>query len=289
MREDLTTLLSRRYGEGDMQRILTGYGSVRPVTLRFNSLKIAPEEGKRRLKEEGFSFESVPWYDAAVILSGEKDIAATSLYENGEIYLQSLSSMLPPLYLGAAAGETVLDMAAAPGGKTTEICALSEGKALVTACERDKRRFERLKFNLSRQSASRVTPMQIDAGALDPFFSFDKVLLDAPCSGSGTVQDLEEARIDSAYVQMCSLRQFRLLRKGISLLKCGGELVYSTCSILPEENEEILFRVAEEMRAVVVPIEAPQGVPLLPSPEGTVCVCPTSLYEGFFVAKIRRK
>lgn len=95
--------------------------------------------------------------------------------------------MLPALVLAPKAGETVLDMAAAPGGKTTQMAALSGGKALITACEKNAIRADRLQFNLTRQGARAVNIMRQDARLLDSLFKFDKILLDAPCSGSGTL------------------------------------------------------------------------------------------------------
>ena len=180
----------------------------------------------------------------------------------------------------------VLDMCAAPGGKTTQLLALSGGKALITACERDKSRFQRLRFNLERQGAGRVNAVGRDALSLDGFL-FDKILLDAPCSGSGTVTSGKPARIDAAYVEKCAVLQEKLLKKALGLLKKGGEMVYSTCSILKRENEEVLKR-SLGSSARIDPVTALKGIPLLPSVEGTVCVLPTELYEGFFLAKIKK-
>lgn len=284
----LPELLFADYGGELSEKIMAGYEVVRPVTLRFNTLKITAEEGKHALKEAGFSFEEVGWYSAAVILNDctEENIRRTALYEEGKVYLQSLSSMLPPLFLSPKKGESILDMTAAPGGKTTELAALSRGEALITACERDKLRYERLLFNLKRQGAGRVTALCTDAASLDDLFCFDKILLDAPCSGSGTVSPRKNARIDALYVERCARLQEKLLRKALKLLKNGGEMVYSTCSILKRENEDVLRHVLEGCGAKVVPVEPPAGVPLLPSADGTLCVMPTAQYEGFFLAKL---
>lgn len=261
----------------------------RPVTLRVNTLKATADEVLSAL--QNYEIGRVPWYADALILrrGKEADLQGTALYVEGKIYLQSLSSMLPPLVLGAEEGESVLDMTAAPGGKTCEIAALTGRRALITACERDKIRFERLKFNLARQGAGRVTALCRDAALLEDYFSFDKILLDAPCSGSGTVTPSHPARIGEAYVQRCVKLQEKLLKKAVKLLKKGGTLVYSTCSVFREENDLLLKRVLPETGAHLVPIEGMEGfeaIPRLPSAEGTLAVCPNELYEGFFVAKI---
>ncbi len=280
--------LSGAFGTEGAALIRSGYVR-RPVTLRVNTLKSNAEEVKGELARNGISHRAVPWYSDALVLETvrEEEVSRLGIYEEGKIYLQSLSSMLPPLYLGAKAGESVLDMTAAPGGKTTQILACSGGGALVTACERDRRRFERLLFNLKRQGAGRVTPVLSDALRLDDNFSFDKILLDAPCSGSGTFVSAETARLDGDFVRKCAARQVSLLKKGLKLLKNGGILVYSTCSVLPEENGDVISAVLGA--AELVPLQPFPTLPLLPSPAGTVCVRPDGLYEGFFVAALRKK
>ena len=274
--------ISAQYGSSLAEKIAAV--SDRPLSLRSNPLKTTAEEVARFLTDAGLSYERASWFsDAFVIFNATpSDIQCLPMYSEGKIYLQSLSSMLPPLYLALKAGESILDMTAAPGGKTTEMYALSGGRALITACERDKIRFERLRFNLERQGATRVSAMLKDATSLDDFLSFDKILLDAPATRNSPVRFSEE------YLAKCVRMQERLLMKASKLLKKGGTLVYSTCSILKEENWELLERVLPKAGARLVPIEPFEGIPTLPSREGTVTVCPTDLYEGFFLAKIEK-
>lgn len=286
---ELEQLLAADYGEEWMNAVLTGYGACRPVTLRFNRLKCTPEEGKRKLTSMGLSFSSVDWYEDAVLLqdASEEDLLQSELCTQGEVYLQSLSSMLPPLVLGAKAGESVLDMTAAPGGKTTQIASLTNGKALITACERDKFRFERLKFNLQRQGANRVTALHMDACLLDDAFSFDKILLDAPCSGSGTVHWGKKVRIDASYVEKCASLQEKLLKKAFRLLKHGGEMVYSTCSVLKRENETVIRRALHGENVSFPEMTLPE-TPRLPCELGA-CLLPTDTFEGFYLVKIKKE
>ena len=292
----LAQLLCAQYGEETAERIAQGYAAQRAVTLRANTLKTDAQTVRERLAAQDIETSPVPWYADAMIVRGAREDALTGLdlYERGEIYLQSLSSMIPPLLLGAKPGENVLDMAAAPGGKTTQIAAMTGNRAMITACERNAARAEKLRFNLARQGATRVSVMNIDARQLDDLFAFDRILLDAPCSGSGTVQlhERSRARFDRETLARVTKTQEALLAKALRLLRPGHEMIYSTCSVLEQENGEMVRRATARMGAEVVPLELAgfEDVPRLPvSVPGTLCVCPDARYEGFFVAKLRRK
>ena len=178
--------------------------------------------------------------------------------------------MLPPLFLGPKVGESVLDMAAAPGGKTTQMAAMTGNQAQITACEKNKARSEKLKYNLEKQGASGTYVMVEDARKLDDFFSFDRILLDAPCSGSGTVEVRDgicRTKISKELVERSARTQEELLKKALKLLKSGHEMVYSTCSILKEENEGLLKRVLKSAGGELVPIgeDWTKELPLLPN------------------------
>ena len=196
--------------------------------------------------------------------------------------------MLPPIILEPKEGENILDMAAAPGGKTTQIAAITQNKAFITACEKNKIRADRLKYNLQKQGVGCVNVMLEDARKLSDFFSFDKILLDAPCSGSGTMSVFDNS-FSKELIDRSSKTQEELLRKALKILKPGGEMIYSTCSILAQENEEVLKKVVQKFDAEIVPIEPIDEIPALPtSIDGLMCISPTYLYEGFFVAKIKK-
>lgn len=283
-------MLLVQYGEETTNKIIEGYSKQRLVTLRINTIKSNKDYVKIKLQEAGIETEDVSWYEDGLIIKNarEDEIKKLDIYENGEIYLQSLSSMLPPIILQPKAKENILDMAAAPGGKTTEIAALTQNKAFITACEKNKIRADRLKYNLQKQGVGCANVMLEDARKLSDFFSFDKILLDAPCSGSGTMSVFDTG-FNKELIDRSSKTQEELLKKALKILKKGGELVYSTCSILTQENEGVLRRVVQKSGAEIVPIEPLDGVPMLPTRiNGTLCVCPTELYEGFFVAKIKK-
>lgn len=289
--------LEKQYGTKITKEIIEGYQTKRKTTLRINTIKSNIEEIKNELEKEKIEYETVKWSKEALIIKNadEKTIQEMEIYKNGKIYLQSLSSMLPPIILEPKEGTDILDMAAAPGGKTTQIAALTNNKAHITACEKNKIRAERLKYNVDKQGATCVFIMQKDSRFIDDFFSFDQILLDAPCSGSGTL-DYNNENIEKYFteqlIERSSKTQKTLLSKATKLLKPGHEMIYSTCSILDCENEDVVASVIKNGNIEIVPInfEGMEELPILPTKiSGTLCVKPTELYEGFFVAKIRKK
>ena len=287
--------LESQYGKELTETILEGYKKTRRVTLRVNTIKSNTEKIEKELKNQQIEYEKVKWSKDAFIIKNkrEKEIEELEIYKNGEIYLQSLSSMLPPIVLEPKEKTDILDMAAAPGGKTTQIAALVNNNASITACELNNIRAQRLKYNIEKQGATCVYVMQTDARRIDDFFSFDQILLDAPCSGSGTL-NLNTPNLNQTFteklVQKSVKSQKELLKKALKILKPGKEMVYSTCSILQEENDNIIKTLNnKEYEIVPIEFEGSEQLPLLPTKiKGTLCVMPNELYEGFFVAKIRK-
>ena len=295
--EFLEKMLEKQYGAEKTKEIINGYQTKRKTTLRINTIKGNIEEIKNKLEKSKIEYEEVPWSKEALIIKNadEKSIQEMEIYQDGKIYMQSLSSMLPSIILEPKEGIDILDMAAAPGGKTTQIAALTNNKAHITACEKNKIRVERLKYNVDKQGATCVFIMPKDSRFIDDFFSFDQILLDAPCSGSGTL-DFNNANVEKYFtkqlIERSTTTQKTLLKKAINLLKPGHEMVYSTCSILSCENEDVVESILKDEKIEIVPIsfEGIESLPVLPTKiSGTLCVCPTELYEGFFVAKIRKE
>lgn len=290
----LNDRLINDYGTSLTDKIIDGYNKKRLLTLRVNSIKTNVNEIKEVLNSLNIKYESISWYEDALVINCDiKDITQLDIYKNGLIYLQSLSSMLPPLVLNPGPNENILDMTAAPGSKTTQIAALSNNEALITAVEKNKIRTQRLKYNIDKLGAKRINILSTDARCIDDYFSFDKILLDAPCSGSGTIliSDNTINNISEELINRSVKTQYELLEKAIQVLKPNCELVYSTCSILKEENEDNLKKLMDKYNLEIIPIDTSKynDIELLPvSINGTMCVCPNQYYEGFFVAKIKK-
>lgn len=292
----LIDMLKLQYGDKITSKIIEGYKEERVVSLRVNTLKSDMSKIQKVFSNNNIEYELVSWNKDALIIKNvfEKEIKELDVYENGEIYLQSLSSMLPPIILNPKEGKDILDMAAAPGGKTTQIAAITNNKAHITACEMNSIRAERLRYNVLKQGASSVYVMQKDSRTLDDFFSFDQILLDAPCSGSGTLQIYNpnlNTNFTKKLIDKSVSSQLALLQKALKVLKKGEEMVYSTCSILSCENEDVVNKILSKLHCEIVSIEfeGMNELPLLPTKiPGTLCVCPNKYYEGFFISKIRK-
>ena len=281
-------LLLKNYVESDAEKIINGVKASKKVTLRVNTLKATVEEIITEFSNLNIKFKQLDWYKEAFIIENieEKDLQNMEIYNQGKIYLQNLSSMLPPIVLNPQHNENILDMCAAPGGKTTQMACLSNNKAFITAIERNKIRGEKLKYNLQKQGAGTINVMIEDARNLSDYFKFDKILLDAPCSGSGT-DNVFKDNFTKDLIEKSVKIQETLLKKALNLLKDGGELVYSTCSILKDENENILEKCLKNTDYKLEKIELSDKIECLPSKFDEVkTITPNDYFEGFFIAKI---
>jgi NOL1/NOP2/sun family putative RNA methylase len=220
-------------------------------SARINTLKIKREKLLERLEEGGVRFQSLPWYPLGLKLDTE---SPGKLLENlqGFIHIQEELSMVPPLVLGPEPGESVLDLCASPGSKTTQISQMMENRGLVIANEPSLARVSPLRSNCERLGAINVAITRYD-GRNFPRGLFDRVLVDAPCSSEG------RERRGPGVLSRCSpersldlqVLQIGLLKNALRLTKPGGVVVYSTCTYAPEENELVVQEAlgeAEEFR-----------------------------------------
>ena len=282
------------YGKNEALNIVDTFSKGICTTFRINTLKADYESVTKELKNIGIEPKESFFNNTAICLEpgSEKKVEELDIYKDGKIYMQSLSSMIPPIVLAPNSRDNILDMCAAPGGKTTQMAVISNNEALITACERNTIRAERLKYNIEKQSTKGIFVMNRDARDLDDFLSFDKILLDAPCSGSGTLFNFSGNNFSEDLVKKITKTQLSLLTKALKLIKQGGEIVYSTCSILREENEYIIKNILDNYKNVeLVPIENDElkDIPKLKTTiDGTICIKPTQKFEGFFIAKLRK-
>ena len=307
--------LYENYTPLTVDKILSGMSGERNTTLRVNTLKSNVQAVMNDLKENNIKFDRVQWYGDALVLknASEKQVQKLELYESGSIYLQSLSSMVPPLVLGPKSNEKILDLTAAPGSKTTQMAAMMENKGYILANELDALRYERLKYNVEKQGATIVEVNNGRGETIGKQYEgyFDKVVLDAPCSGEGRflANDAKTYRSWSEKtVRELAKLQKKLFKSAYQALKPGGEMVYSTCTLNKEENEEILLWAIQELGIKLLPIEINiknaetanlQHLDIDSSKKvGTtskleeikkaIRILPSKETEGFFVAKIKK-
>ena len=288
------------YSPGTVDKILSGMSGERSTTIRVNTLKTTMLELMKNLKEEAIKFNRVLWYENAleIINANEKQLQKLLNYENGEFYLQSLSSMVPPLVLEPEENEKILDLTAAPGSKTTQMSMMMQNKGYILANELDKIRCERLKYNVKMQGAKIVEVKNgrgEKIGEQYPEF-FDKVLLDAPCSGEGRFLANQVGTYRNwsiKTVKQCAKIQKKLIKSAYQALKTNGIMVYSTCTLNKEENEEILQWAIENinLQMLDISIKIPNTLKAFGDKniEKAIRMLPSKSQEGFFVAKLRKR
>lgn len=297
--QDFVENLYNMFSPGVVDNIFRGIAEKRLTTLRVNTLKYDIQSLMRYFKEVNIKFERVLWYPDALVIknANEKDIQKLEIYQKGYIYLQSLSSMVPPLVLNPKPGEKVLDLTAAPGSKTTQMAALMNGKGNILANELDKLRCERLKYNVEAQGADIVEVVNGRGEKIGEQYKeeFDKVLLDTPCSGEGrfTIYNVQSYKTWSTRtVNELTKVQRKLFKSAYEALKPNGTLVYSTCTLNKEENEYILDWALKnfDVKLVDTNIEIRDAIPafndgLEKSINQAIRILPSKQMEGFFVAK----
>lgn len=170
-------------------------------------------------------------------------LGSTHEYLMGKYYIQDIASMLPPFYLNPQPNELVLDMCAAPGGKTTHLAQIMENQGHLFALEVDKKRIRSLIYNLRRCGVQNTSVLQMDANSIHKeSITPDKILLDAPCTGEGLIRNDPTRKTSKSITEITGMmrKQFSLLQSAIKAVKPGGQIMYSTCSIAPEENEFVV-------------------------------------------------
>jgi len=225
----------------EYQRFLQSYSAPVTTGLRVNTLKLAPSEFQLI---SNLNLSPIPWCPSGFYIAGEAQPGKHPFHSAGLYYLQEPSAMLVGEALSPKPGERVIDLAAAPGGKSTHLAALMQNQGLLVANEIHPRRVWELAENIERWGATNVvitneTPERL-ADHFGPYF--DKVLLDAPCSGEGMFRKSENARQDwkLSLVQSCALRQNHILDQAARLVCPGGTLLYATCTFSAEENEGVI-------------------------------------------------
>jgi len=271
------------------QSILVQNDIKGPLTLRVNKHLLSREEYLNRLLEDDITAKAGVMSDQAIILDEAMDVHLLPGFDQGWCSVQDEVAQLSGYLLDAQAGEHLLDACAAPGGKLGQLLELLPESTSVTALELSESRSQRIRDNLQRLNFShRCQLINGDAASQDWWDGnlYDRILLDAPCSGSGVIRrnpDIKLLRQNEDLLKLASL-QLSILSNLWGLLKPGGTLLYATCSVFPQENERIIERFCKQQPdALHQPLELPWGQA---RPMGQQFFPQLHSHDGFFYAKL---
>jgi 16S rRNA C967 or C1407 C5-methylase (RsmB/RsmF family) len=267
--------------------------TFRLVTLKSNEHPLSPE-----------TYFPGP-FENSFYVHAEMDLTSIEAFVNSEIYIQSFSSMIPAIILGAKPGEKVLDLCAAPGSKSSQISNLTLDTVNITCIDNNSARLFALKSNLNAQNIHNFSVIKANAADIqyDPSFSnqYDKVIADVPCSNEGNIRLYDEKLLNTWNPKLSkkiSKLQKRIIASAIKSLKSGGRLIYSTCTYSIEENEEVIDWALSHFKDVTLeeinlPIKNTVSGILLkgkksfdPRISRCIRVLPNDLFDGFFVASL---
>jgi len=283
----------------------------KPVNaIRCNTIKMEPSELKKKLEEKGWVIRQ-PFSGFPEVMIVESELEPGALGSSrehvlGYYYVQEVSSMLPVLALLPKPGELVLDLCASPGSKTTQMSARMENKGTIIANDKELGRITILATNLERCGCTNIVVTRHDGVILCEKlkklgYKFDKILLDVPCSGEGTTRSSPKTFIiwNPKMIEKMSRLQRKLASSALPLLKEGGEVIYSTCTYAPEENERnVSFLVDNfnlEVQEITLPLKTRPGITewhgekFNPEVRKACRIYPQdNNTEGFFVAKLKK-
>lgn len=289
--------------------VLATFSEEKITTFRLNGLKGGDTESIKRLQDLGLNLEAVTGLENVWSVKHDQRglLISSREFETGQIYVQNVSSMIPPMILEPEKKDRILDMTAAPGSKTLQLAEMVDKTGQIVAIEKVRNRFYKLKDNLQKNGAGFVKTFLGDGERVwrRNMETFDRVLLDAPCSTEGRF--LENDPETYHYWSMRKVKemvrkQSRLLFSAVQCLKPGGTLVYSTCTFAPEENEGVIDRILQQFEGSlsIEEIGMPKGAKFTPglttwrnkrfNPEVERArrILPDHQFEGFFVCRIRK-
>ena len=286
----LVELLERELGAAEAEDYLRLDNLPAPITLQVNTLKTDADALIAALADEGVSAEKHPWLPDCLTVRSVGSLPARSAFRSGLFYVQDAAARAAVLAAQPRTGDRILDCCAAPGGKSFAAAILCGGKAEITACDLHENKLKRLRESAARLGIDRITTLACDARQFNPTWerSFDLVIADVPCSGLGVIRKKPDIRYkDPATFEKLPDLQCAILRSVSRYVAPGGTLLYSTCTIRPEENEAVVraFRTADPSFSPV-DFQISDGtrsadgmLQLWPQRNGT---------DGFFIAKLRR-
>lgn len=304
--EEFVSRVKTLFGD-QSSKILSTFESRKPSTFRTNLLKTTSTDLIAALTNKGFEIEESVLPNSFILSNKtQRELTEIDEYKNGLFYIQGLSSMIPPLILEPQELEIVLDACSAPGSKTTQIAGLMNNTGQIIANDMSKIRLYKLAANLKTLGVTNTTTTHFRAQDLWRKFpnTFDRILVDVPCSLEGrffTAQPKSFAQWSVKKVKTLSEHQKHILRSAVSCAKSGATIIYSTCTLSPEENEGVVDWILSKdptisLQKVDIPkvetmagLSEWQGTHYKNDMTSCVRITPSSLFEGFFLAKFLKQ
>jgi NOL1/NOP2/sun family putative RNA methylase len=237
-------------GIDDTIKLLKANDKPLTPSIRVNTLKITVSDLKKQLDQKDFKLKPIEWIPYAFeVIKETHNLGSTHEFLQGYYYLQNIASMLPALILDPKPNDVVIDMCAAPGSKATHLAQLMNNEGTLILIDRNRKRIPALEMNIRRMGIKNSIIINMDSKDLSKLnIKVTKILLDAPCTGEGLIRQ-DPSRKKSRKlkdIEKMAVVQKRLLKAGLNTLESNGELLYSTCSIAPEENELVVHEVLKE-------------------------------------------
>lgn len=286
-------LFIKQYGEERTLRLMAGLNETPRLTVRINGTRCEYDDVYDRLEQLGYDIEDGYVCPEAISIRGGKGIENNELFNEGLITVQDESAMSVAPLLDLEEGDKVLDLCAAPGGKTTHIAELLNNTGEVLAFDLHESKLSLIKENVERLGLTNVKYSEMDATKLNAEYvaSADKILIDVPCSGLGIIRKKPEIKWNKTRQQLKDLVpiQQEIISNAWEYLKPGGTLVYSTCTLNKEENEDnIKWFLSKYKDAKAEKIYLGNNSNFIYNQDGSLTILPNEYMDGFFVAKIKK-
>lgn len=278
-------------GREEAERFLACDNQIAPITVQVNPLKTTLEALTEELQQAGISAQPHSWVPDCLELSGTGDLAALPSFREGKFLVQDPAARLVSLIAGIRPGQKVLDVCAAPGGKSLSAAFAMAGNGSIVACDLHENKLKRIQESADRLGVNIITTQAADGRVFRPEWeaSFDTVLVDAPCSGLGIIRKKPDTRYKKADdLFTLPVVQAAILDNAARYVRPGGTLVYSTCTILPEENEQVTEAfLAEHADFGLEPFELPLPVG---KSDGSLTLWPQRHdTDGFYICRMTRR
>ena len=287
----LVELLMQSVGESQIEPFLRADNEPAPTCLQVNPLLSNPDEVERALTEQEISVRKHPWLPSCYLVAGTGNLARLDLFASGKVYVQDASAKLAAMAAGVRPGMRVLDTCAAPGGKSFALAMEMKNEGSVTSCDIHAHKISLIEKGAERLGISIITAREADASKFQEEFkeSFDVVVADVPCSGLGVIRKKPDIRYkDLAPTERLPAVQAAILENVSRYVRPGGALLYSTCTVLRRENEDVANAfLARHPAFHLEAFTVPDG---LDGQNGGMLTLYPHVHEadGFFICKLRK-